>query len=99
MYALEQEQEAWVFANPVDAVALGLHDYHTIITRPMDLGSVGHPANSPDLRSKAELAWVAVNAWEWFLLVVQRYMSVGLLALNCVVFPACRDALSTGAGL
>ena len=56
MYALEQEQEAWVFANPVDAVALGIHDYHTIITRPMDLGSVGHPANSPDLRSKAELA-------------------------------------------
>ena len=27
-----------MFANPVDAVALGLHDYHTVITRPMDLG-------------------------------------------------------------
>jgi hypothetical protein len=33
-------QEAWVFAEPVDAAALGLHDYHTIITKPMDLGSV-----------------------------------------------------------
>ncbi len=27
-----------MFAEPVDAVKLGLHDYHTIISRPMDLG-------------------------------------------------------------
>ena len=27
-----------MFAEPVDTVKLGLHDYHTIISRPMDLG-------------------------------------------------------------
>lgn len=31
---------AWPFYKPVDAGALGLHDYHTIITKPMDLGTV-----------------------------------------------------------
>ena len=29
---------AWPFYKPVDAEALGLHDYHTIIKKPMDLG-------------------------------------------------------------
>ena len=31
---------AWPFYKPVDALALGLHDYHKVITRPMDLGTV-----------------------------------------------------------
>ncbi|XP_061554298.1 bromodomain-containing protein 2-like isoform X1 [Phycodurus eques] len=31
---------AWPFYHPVDAVALKLPDYHTIITNPMDLGSI-----------------------------------------------------------
>jgi hypothetical protein len=31
---------AWPFYKPVDAEALGLHDYHKIITNPMDLGTV-----------------------------------------------------------
>ena len=31
---------AWPFYKPVDASALGLHDYHTIIKKPMDLGTV-----------------------------------------------------------
>ncbi|KAM9338031.1 bromodomain-containing protein 3-like isoform 2-T2 [Symphorus nematophorus] len=31
---------AWPFHQPVDAVALGLADYHTIITSPMDLGTI-----------------------------------------------------------
>ena len=35
---LGNEQEAWVFMEPVDTVKLGLHDYSSIITRPMDLG-------------------------------------------------------------
>mmetsp|Transcript_61403 Transcript_61403/g.51938 ORF Transcript_61403/g.51938 Transcript_61403/m.51938 type:complete len:220 (+) Transcript_61403:96-755(+) len=34
------QPEAYVFDSPVDAVAMGLHDYHTIITRPMDIGTV-----------------------------------------------------------
>ncbi|XP_049909115.1 bromodomain-containing protein 3a isoform X1 [Epinephelus moara] len=31
---------AWPFYTPVDAVRLGLPDYHTIITSPMDLGTI-----------------------------------------------------------
>ena len=31
---------AWPFYKPVNAEALNLHDYHTIITKPMDLGTV-----------------------------------------------------------
>lgn len=31
---------AWPFYSPVDAVALGLHDYHNIIKQPMDLGTI-----------------------------------------------------------
>ncbi|XP_073334290.1 bromodomain-containing protein 3-like isoform X2 [Pagrus major] len=31
---------SWPFYQPVDAVALGLSDYHTIITSPMDLGTI-----------------------------------------------------------
>ncbi|KAM9761402.1 bromodomain testis-specific protein isoform 3-T4 [Menidia menidia] len=31
---------AWPFYTPVDAVALGLHDYHDIIKKPMDLGTI-----------------------------------------------------------
>ncbi|XP_028827854.1 bromodomain-containing protein 3-like isoform X2 [Denticeps clupeoides] len=31
---------AWPFHRPVDAPALGLHDYHDIIKHPMDLGTV-----------------------------------------------------------
>ena len=31
---------AWPFYKPVDAALLGLHDYHEIIKKPMDLGSI-----------------------------------------------------------
>lgn len=31
---------AWPFYHPVDAVALGLHDYHDIIKNPMDLETI-----------------------------------------------------------
>ncbi|KAK0136502.1 Bromodomain testis-specific protein [Merluccius polli] len=31
---------AWPFYSPVDVDALGLHDYHLIITQPMDLGTI-----------------------------------------------------------
>ncbi|XP_028299516.1 bromodomain testis-specific protein isoform X3 [Gouania willdenowi] len=33
-------QYAWPFYTPVDAVALGLPDYHHIIRKPMDLGTI-----------------------------------------------------------
>lgn len=35
---------AWPFYKPVDASALGLHDYHDIIKHPMDLSTVKVPA-------------------------------------------------------
>lgn len=31
---------AWPFYKPVDASALGLHDYHDIIKCPMDLSNI-----------------------------------------------------------
>lgn len=37
---LMMHKSSWIFKTPVDAVALGLHDYHQIIKRPMDLGTV-----------------------------------------------------------
>lgn len=38
--SLWKHQFAWPFHKPVDAVQLGLHDYHQIITSPMDLGTI-----------------------------------------------------------
>lgn len=37
---LMKHKNSWVFNKPVDAAAMGLHDYHQIIKRPMDLGTV-----------------------------------------------------------
>ncbi|GFP99436.1 transcription factor gte2 [Phtheirospermum japonicum] len=37
---LMKHKFAYVFRTPVDAVALGLHDYHSIVKIPMDLGTV-----------------------------------------------------------
>ncbi|GAA0176712.1 hypothetical protein LIER_29585 [Lithospermum erythrorhizon] len=37
---LMKHKDGWVFNVPVDDVALGLHDYHQIVKRPMDLGTV-----------------------------------------------------------
>jgi len=40
MFHKRHQAYAWPFYKPVDAVALGLHDYHKVITHPMDLGTV-----------------------------------------------------------
>ncbi|PIA51889.1 hypothetical protein AQUCO_01000040v1 [Aquilegia coerulea] len=37
---LNAHKYSWVFKVPVDAVGMGLHDYHQIIKHPMDLGTV-----------------------------------------------------------
>ena len=34
------QEYAWVFYKPVDAELLNLPDYHQVIKRPMDLGTV-----------------------------------------------------------
>ncbi|MEQ2241545.1 Bromodomain-containing protein 2 [Ilyodon furcidens] len=40
MLSKKHSAYAWPFYEPVDAKALGLHDYHDIIKYPMDLGTV-----------------------------------------------------------
>ncbi|XP_074598336.1 homeotic protein female sterile-like isoform X3 [Brevipalpus obovatus] len=40
MFAKKHEGYAWPFYKPVDAATLGLSDYHEIIKRPMDLGTI-----------------------------------------------------------
>lgn len=37
---LMSHKHGWVFNDPVDAEKLGLHDYHQIIQKPMDLGTI-----------------------------------------------------------
>uniref|UniRef100_A0A1J3G9C2 Transcription factor GTE3, chloroplastic n=1 Tax=Noccaea caerulescens TaxID=107243 RepID=A0A1J3G9C2_NOCCA len=37
---LMKHKSGWIFNSPVDATRLGLHDYHIIIKKPMDLGTV-----------------------------------------------------------
>ncbi|CAG7869228.1 unnamed protein product [Brassica rapa] len=37
---LMKHKDGWVFNVPVDAKGFGLHDYHTIVKEPMDLGTV-----------------------------------------------------------
>lgn len=37
---LMKQKAGYVFNSPVDVVGLGLHDYHQIISKPMDLGTI-----------------------------------------------------------
>ena len=37
---LGRAKNSWLFAAPVDADALGLKDYYSIITNPMDFGTI-----------------------------------------------------------
>ncbi|XP_057455578.1 transcription factor GTE4-like isoform X2 [Lotus japonicus] len=53
---LMKHKHGWVFNSPVDAEALGLHDYFTIITHPMDLGTVKSRLNSNWYKSPKEFA-------------------------------------------
>lgn len=49
-------QYGWVFNTPVDVDGLGLHDYFTIITHPMDLGTVKTRLNKNWYKSPKEFA-------------------------------------------
>ncbi|CAO2161554.1 unnamed protein product [Urochloa humidicola] len=53
---LMKHKHSWVFNTPVDASALGLHDYHTIITKPMDLGTVKSKLAAGQYKSPREFA-------------------------------------------
>ncbi|CAN6444241.1 unnamed protein product [Victoria cruziana] len=53
---LMKHKHAWVFNTPVDVKGLGLHDYHSIIKHPMDLGTVKSRLNSNWYSSPTEFA-------------------------------------------
>ena len=56
MFHKKHSTYAWPFYKPVDAELLGLHDYHEIIKKPMDLGTVKAKMDSREYRSRAEFA-------------------------------------------
>ncbi|BFI25342.1 protein MpBromo2 [Marchantia polymorpha subsp. ruderalis] len=49
-------KHSWVFNEPVDAVKLGLHDYHQVIKRPMDLGTIKKKVNRGEYTSPLNFA-------------------------------------------
>ncbi|XP_044503170.1 transcription factor GTE4-like isoform X2 [Mangifera indica] len=53
---LMKHKHGWVFNAPVDAKALGLHDYFAIIKHPMDLGTVKSRLNKNWYKSPKEFA-------------------------------------------
>ncbi|KAL6993943.1 hypothetical protein U1Q18_012052 [Sarracenia purpurea var. burkii] len=53
---LMKHKHGWVFNTPVDAVSLGLHDYHQVIKHPMDLGTVKSRLNNKEYGSPLDFA-------------------------------------------
>ncbi|KAL5213016.1 hypothetical protein ABZP36_023863 [Zizania latifolia] len=53
---LMKHKFGWVFNNPVDPVALGLHDYFAIIKHPMDLGTIKTRLTHGQYRNPREFA-------------------------------------------
>lgn len=53
---LIKHKHGWVFKAPVDTVNLRLHDYHTIIKHPMDLGTAKAKLNANEYKSPHEFA-------------------------------------------
>lgn len=53
---LMKHKYGWVFNTPVDATRLGLHDYHTIVKKPMDLGTVKTRLSKSWYKSPLEFA-------------------------------------------
>ncbi|XP_001360386.2 bromodomain testis-specific protein [Drosophila pseudoobscura] len=40
LFSSQYKKLAWIFYEPIDAPYLGLHDYHKIVKKPMDLNSI-----------------------------------------------------------
>ncbi|KAH7512630.1 hypothetical protein FEM48_Zijuj12G0111300 [Ziziphus jujuba var. spinosa] len=53
---LMKHKFGWIFNVPVDVKGLGLHDYHTIVKHPMDLGTVKTRLNKGWYKSPMEFA-------------------------------------------
>ncbi|XP_035705424.1 bromodomain-containing protein 3 isoform X3 [Folsomia candida] len=56
LFSKKHSAYAWPFYKPVDAELLGLHDYHEIIKKPMDLSTVKTKMDARDYKSCAEFA-------------------------------------------
>ncbi|CAL5036580.1 unnamed protein product [Urochloa decumbens] len=46
---ITEDKESWPFRNPVDVVGLQLHDYHKIITKPMDFATIQNKMEGKDV--------------------------------------------------
>ncbi|KAL1455702.1 hypothetical protein WDU94_009778 [Cyamophila willieti] len=56
LFSKKHSSYAWPFYKPVDAAWLGLNDYHEIIKKPMDLGTVKSKMDAREYRSSKEFA-------------------------------------------
>ncbi|XP_058809499.1 homeotic protein female sterile isoform X3 [Phymastichus coffea] len=56
LFSKKHSSYAWPFYKPVDADLLGLHDYHDIIKKPMDLGTVKQKMDKREYNSASEFA-------------------------------------------
>lgn len=56
LFSKKHSGYAWPFYKPVDAELLGLHDYHDIIKKPMDLGTVKKKMDDREYKSAPEFA-------------------------------------------
>ncbi|XP_028893890.2 homeotic protein female sterile isoform X1 [Zeugodacus cucurbitae] len=56
LFSKKHSGYAWPFYKPVDAELLGLHDYHDIIKKPMDLGTVKQKMDNREYKSAPEFA-------------------------------------------
>lgn len=56
LFSKKHSGYAWPFYKPVDAELLGLHDYHDIIKKPMDLGTVKKKMDDREYKSASEFA-------------------------------------------
>ncbi|KAJ8673036.1 hypothetical protein QAD02_004297, partial [Eretmocerus hayati] len=56
LFSKKHSSYAWPFYKPVDAEHLGLHDYHDIIKKPMDLGTVKLKMDKREYNTASEFA-------------------------------------------
>ncbi|KAI4482722.1 hypothetical protein M0804_008575 [Polistes exclamans] len=56
LFSKKHSGYAWPFYKPVDAELLGLHDYHDIIKKPMDLGTVKIKMDTREYKTAPEFA-------------------------------------------
>ncbi|KAH7434267.1 hypothetical protein KP509_06G008400 [Ceratopteris richardii] len=53
---LVDSEDGWIFNEPVDAIKLGLPDYHSVIKKPMDLGTIKQKLEKRQYRFISEFA-------------------------------------------